>query len=95
MIAVISMYKLFKAEICDKIIRIYIICICHNIITSKLKEQSAKILLLPRPPKYEIIIVPSIHSNFQYCDSNIGLFSIAHCKVVTLNPLCSLFGISS
>ena len=37
--------------------------------------QSAKILLLP--PKYEIIMVPSNHSFFQYCDSNIGLFSIA------------------
>ena len=51
--------------------------------------QSAKILLLP--PKYEIIMVPSNHSNFQYCDSNIGLFSIAPCKVIILNPLCILF----
>ena len=51
--------------------------------------QSAKILLLP--PKYEIIMVPSDHSNFQYCDSNIGLFSIAPCKVITLNPLCIIF----
>ena len=24
---------------------------------------------------------------FQYCDSNIGLFSIAPCIVITLNPL--------
>ena len=55
--------------------------------------QSAKILLLP--PKYEIIMVPSNHSFFQYCDSNIGLFSITHCKVITLNPLCILFVISS
>ena len=55
--------------------------------------QSAKILLLP--PKYEIIIVPSNHSNFQFCDSNIGLFSIAPCKVITLDPHCILFGISS
>ena len=30
---------------------------------------------------------------FQYC--NIGLFSIAHCTVITLNPLCILLGISS
>ena len=52
-----------------------------------------KILLLP--PKYEIIMVPSNHSNFQYCDSQIGLSSIAPCKVITLNPLCILFGISS
>ena len=51
--------------------------------------QSAKILLLP--PKYEIIMLPSNHSFFQYCDSNIGLFSIAPCKVITLNPLCILF----
>ena len=37
--------------------------------------KSTKILLLPS--KYEIIIVPSNHLFFQYCDSNIGLFSIA------------------
>ena len=55
--------------------------------------QSAKILLLP--PKYEIIMLPSNHSFFQYCDSNIGDFSIAACKVITINPLCILFGISS
>ena len=55
--------------------------------------QPAKLLLLP--PKCEIIMVPSNHSFFQYCDSNIGLFSIAPCKVITLNPLCILFGISS
>ena len=48
--------------------------------------QSAKILLLP--PKCEIIMVPHNHSFFQYCDSNIGLFSIAPCKVITLNLLC-------
>ena len=30
-------------------------------------------------------MVPFNHSNFQYCDSNIGLFSIALCKVITLN----------
>ena len=40
-------------------------------------------------------MVPSNHSNFQYCDSNIGLFSIAPCEVITLNPLCIPFGISS
>ena len=59
---------------------------------SILYVQSAKILLLP--PKYEIIMLPTNHSNFQYCDSNIGLFSISPCKVITLNPLCILFGIS-
>ena len=57
------------------------------------KIQSAKILLLS--PKYEIIMVPSNHSNFQYCDSNNGLFSISPCKVVTLDPLCILFCIFS
>ena len=36
------------------------------------------------PPKYEITMVLSIHSFFQYC--NIGLFFIAPCKVITLNP---------
>jgi hypothetical protein len=40
-------------------------------------------------------MVPSNHSFFQYFDSNIGLFSIAPCKVITLNLLCILFGISS
>ena len=61
---------------------------------SKLYQvQSAKILLLP--PKYEIIMVPSNHSFFQYCYRNIRLFSIAPCKVITLNPLCILSGISS
>ena len=44
--------------------------------------QSAKILLLP--PKYEIIMVPS----------NYSFFSIAPCKVITLNPLCILFFVS-
>ena len=54
-----------------------------------LQVQSAKILLLP--PKYVIIIVLSNHSVFQYCYSNIGLFFIALCKAITLNPLCILF----
>ena len=45
--------------------------------------QSAKISLLP--PKYEIIMVPSNHS----------FFSITLFKVITLNPLYILFGISS
>ena len=51
-------------------------------------HKVGEILLLPT--KYEIIIVPSNHSFFQYCDSNIGLFIIASCKVITLNPLCIL-----
>ena len=56
--------------------------------------QSAKILQLPS--KYVIIMLPSNHSvYFQYCDSNIGLFSFAPCKVITLNPFSTLFGISS
>ena len=44
-----------------------------------------KILLLP--PKYEIVMVPSNHSFFQYCDSNIGLFSIAPDLVIALPSL--------
>ena len=40
-------------------------------------------------------MLPSNHSFFQYCDSKIGLFSIAPCNVITLNPVCILFGISS
>ena len=51
--------------------------------------------MLLLPSKYEIIMLPSNHSFFQYCDCNNGLFSIAPCKVVTLNPLCILFGFSS
>ena len=31
--------------------------------------------------------MPSNHSKFQFCHSNIGLFSIPCCKVITLNPL--------
>jgi hypothetical protein len=40
-------------------------------------------------------MLPSNHSFFQYCDSNIGLFSIAPYKVITFNPLCILLRISS
>ena len=32
---------------------------------------------------------------FRYCDSNIGLFFIASCKVIRVNHLWILFGISS
>jgi hypothetical protein len=55
--------------------------------------HSMKILLLPT--KFEIIIVPSNPKFFQYCYRNIGLFSISPCKVITLNHLSILFGISS
>ena len=47
------------------------------------------------PPKYEIIMVPSNFFLILYCDSNIGLFSIASCKVITLNLLCFIDSISS
>ena len=48
----------------------------EKILLSEFPEiYSAKILFLP--PKYEIIVVPSNHSFF---------FSIAPCKVITLNP---------
>ena len=40
-------------------------------------------------------MVPYNHSNLQYFDSIILLFSIAPCKVITPNPLCILFCISS
>ena len=63
-----------------------------NFASSVVDLQSAKVLLLT--PKYKIIMVLSNHSFFQYCDSNIGLFSIAPGKVITLNPLSILFGIS-
>jgi hypothetical protein len=36
-------------------------------------------------------MVPSNHSFLQYCDINIGFFSTAYCKVVTINPICILF----
>ena len=41
-------------------------------------------------------MVPSNNSFFQYCDSNIGLISIAiaPCKVMTFIHLCIFFGIS-
>ena len=65
----------------------------HEEYSYSIQTQSLKILLLPA--KYEIIMVPSNHSFFKYCDSYIGLFSIAPCKVIILNPLCILFGISS
>ena len=46
-------------------------------------------------PKYEIIMVLSNCPFFQYCDSNIGLFSIAPCKVIALKLCCLFFGIST
>ena len=60
-----------------------------NMLALITRIQSAKILLLP--PKYEIIMLPSNHSFFQYCDSNIGLFLIAPCKVFTPKLLCIFF----
>ena len=41
------------------------------------------------------ILVPSKCAFLKYCDSNISLFIFAPCKVITLNPLCILFCISS
>ena len=57
-----------------------------------LAMQSAKILLVP--PKYERVIVLSDYLFFQYCDSNIGLFSIDSCKVSALFFLSLLYFIS-
>ena len=43
-----------------------------------------------------IIATTKIPNNCSAIQSfNIGLFSIAPCKVITLDPLCILFGISS
>ena len=42
-----------------------------------------------------LYVLPIQSFIFQYCDSNIWLFSIAPCKDITLNPFCILFGISS
>ena len=44
-------------------------------------------------PKYEISIVLPNFFFFQNCNSNIGLFSIAYCKVIAMNLLCLIFGI--
>jgi hypothetical protein len=70
--------------------------VAHNLNNDEIlfdEVQLAKILLLP--PKYEIIMLPFNHSFFQYCDSNIGLFSVAPCKLINFNPFCILFGINS
>ena len=59
----------------------YILCFLPSMIHSlknpvQVPKQNYYYLLL-LPPKYEIIMVPSNHSFLQYCDCNIGLFSIA------------------
>ena len=64
-------------------------CSVRKYIYLYLGIQFLKILLLP--PKYKIITVPSNYLFFQYSNSTIGLFSIAPCKVITLDPLCILF----
>ena len=69
---------------------LYFIAFLHQRVWKDWRELKVawareKILLVP--PKYEIIMVPSIHSFFQYCDSKIG----KTCKVITLNPLCIFF----
>ena len=48
--------------------------------------QSAIILFLSTNIRNNYVTIQSFI--FQYCDSNIGLFSIPPCKVITLNPLC-------
>ena len=60
------------------IVGLYLFNLIHTHIG--LYTTVGEILLLP--PKYEIIMVLSNHS----------FFSIAPCKVITLNPLCILFG---
>ena len=55
--------------------------------------QSAKNIIATNKIRNNYVGIQSFI--FQYCDSNIGLFSIAPCKVITPNPFCILFGISS
>ena len=52
-------------------------------------------LTLCMTPKNEIIMVVSNYWFFHYGDSNIGLFSIASCKVIALNLLFCIFCIIS
>ena len=59
------------------------------------EEESRTKEIMSSLKTIKIIVLPSNHSFFQYCDSNIGLFSIASCKVITLNPFCILSGIGS
>ena len=55
--------------------------------------QEANKLMLP--PKCEIIMMLSNYLFFQYCGITAVLFSIAPCKVIALNLLCFIYGISS
>ena len=81
------------AEICNRYYMLYSFQQNNPIIVLLIAYNVGE-NIIATTPKYELIIVPSNHSNFQYCDSNIELFSIAPCKVITLNPLCIFFGIS-
>ena len=45
-------------------------------------------------PKYEMIIMLSNFSCFQYCDNNIRIVTIAPCTVIALDILGFIFGIS-
>ena len=56
---------------------------------SKLKSGLRKYYWCPQ--NCEIIMVLSNHAFFQYCDSDIGLFLFAPCKVITPNLLCYNF----
>ena len=56
----------------------------HRCQNKQTNLQVAKILLVP--PKFELIMVLS-NCFFQYCESNIGLFSIACHKVIALPSL--------
>ena len=59
----------------------------------KIVVQPTKILLVPS--KCEINNGALDFFSFQYCDSNISLFSNAPCKDIALNIFNLLFGISS
>jgi hypothetical protein len=73
------MSNFFLATLSYIILLYIVICLTYH---SIILLQLAKILLLP--PKNEIIMVPYKHSFFQYCDSNIGLFSMLLVKLSLL-----------
>ena len=51
--------------------------------------ESEKIILIH--PKCEKFVVLLNCPYFQYCNSNIGLFSIATCKIIAIYLLCFIF----
>ena len=56
-------------------------------------SKMVKIILVT--PKCKINMWLSNNLFFQYCNSNIGLFCIAPCKVIAFDSLWLIFGMSS